>query len=226
MTEPLTLGLAILGGAVDIWTLKKAIETKEPQLVIEKIYVANFSFFPTNEIRRFIIARVRNVGKSSANNCIGTLISRDTSKGEFKLHWADIPYAPLRNSTTPIDIKPNEPRDLDIAFSVGGIMNNAERETLTSSATYITGSNVATMGTFDPSKYTQEYMMKEPLEGAWVATPFALLTCKNIKEDYLKPGDYLARIKLVTDVDGQGDEKLILIVSTPKWYDLHAKGRG
>jgi hypothetical protein len=225
LAEPLTLGLGILGGVVDIWTLKKAIETKEPKLVIEKIYVANFSFFPTIEVRRFIIAKVRNVGESSANHCIGTMFSNDIDKKEFKLHWADIPYAALRNSTTPIDIKPNETRDLDIAFSVGGIINTAENRTMTSAPTIATGSNISPMGTFDALQYTQEYMNKESLDGAWVATPFALLACKSVKEDYLKPGDYLARIKIMTDVDGQGDEKLIVINSTPTWSDLNAIAR-
>jgi hypothetical protein len=223
LTDPLSLGLALIGGAVDIWTLKSVIGTKEPKLVIERIYVANFSFVPTHELRRFIIARVRNVGKSSATGCIGLLISGDTIEREYKLHWADIPYAALRDSTTPIDIKPKEPRDLDIAFSVGGIKTSAKEETLTSAPTYATGSNISTMGTFDLSKSTAMYTVNEPLEGAWVATPFALLTCENTPEAHLKPGAYLTRVKIMTDVDKQGDEKLIVIESAPKWSDLKAK---
>jgi hypothetical protein len=208
---------------VDLWTLKNIIHTDKPKLVIERIYTANFVFVSTNELRRFLIAKVRNVGKSSATNCTGSLISGDTIEKEYKLHWADTPYAPLRDSTTPIDIKPDETRDLDIAFSVGGLKTSAMEATLTSAPTYPTGSNISMMGTFDASKNTTMNTIKKPLEGSWVATPFALLTCEKVPQAYLKPRDYLARLKVSTDVEKQGDEKLLVIRSTPNWSNLEAK---
>lgn len=223
MVDPLSTGLALLGALKTIWELKEKISSNEPKLIIEKIYAGDFIFVDNKEQRRFVIATVRNVGKSLATRCMGFLTSDQTVEGEYKLHWADTPYAPLRNSAQPIDISPNEARDLDIAFSMGGIGAGLKQGVLTSSPSIVTGSNFPMKGTFDTYRSQMGYVTKQPLIGSWVATPIALLNCPNVPQAYLKPNNYEAEIRVSTDKEKQGDEKKIRILSTASWTDLDAK---
>jgi hypothetical protein len=224
MVDIIGTGLSLLGAATTIWELKDKISSNEPKLIIEKISVGNFIFVDDKELRRFVIARVRNVGKSLATRCIGYLASEQTIEKEYALHWADTPYAPLRNSTQPIDINPNEPRDLDIAFSLGGIESDSKQFVCTSSPTYtVTGSNISMKGTYDTYRSHIGYAIKKPSVGSWVATPMALLNCPNVSQAYLKPGSYEAIIGVSTDTAKQGDKKKIQILSAESWKNLDAK---
>lgn len=226
-TEWIVRGIGIsfiicaIGGFLGI--IKKQNENmQEPKLRIEDIFPKKFKFDVSKENRCFIIAKVRNVGQSTAKGCWGCFESSQTIKKNYKLHWADTPYRKLRDSTQPVDIAPNETRDLDIAFSLGGYGENTDNA-VTSSPTFLSESNVDLRGTFDPSRVQINYDAVNPPEGAWIATHLALLYSPDFPEDFLKPGEFRGIVRVSTGEASQGDEKEIIIVTTVKWTDLNVK---
>jgi hypothetical protein len=194
-----------LGVAFQQWKNK-------PKLVFEKIYVANFSVPKAKEFKvaRFVIATVRNVGGVAARECLGIASSEARDLKEYKLHWSDTEYKPLRDTAETVDIPPQTTRDLDVAFSVGGAKSvgsfGANRQVgyvvaRMSGSVPAIGTTVVnlvseyppTVGTVpsvrvnasapEPSIFEQE----ESLTGAWIAVPLALCFPQEGSEFRLRP---------------------------------------
>lgn len=140
----------------------------------------------------------------------------------------------MRDSAEPIDIAMGEPRDLDIAFSIGG---KAEyKADAQSVATAITGSNIfATIfvleeglkpmpetvpTTISPSGHLA---IESSLLGAWIAMPIALLHPLPDSQAYLKPGEYNATIRVQPTRNGSGDQLKLKIFSKEIWKELDAE---
>jgi len=197
-----------------VWKIGEAIlkDINRPHLVVEEIKVCNY-MYPSNlgdHYRRFLIARIRNVGNERAENCLAHLETPTIPEREFKLHWVDLPYEPRRDSAQKIDLEPQEAMDLDIVFSVcGKEPPKIEVEPdLTSGTIYFTppeprpsvtqDPNVA-RGTYDPSLFTTPKTNGGMLidarlpanikySGVWVANPYALYNPDGYREAFLSPG--------------------------------------
>jgi hypothetical protein len=226
LSEPISTSLAVFGALKMAWELKDKIQKrgKKPKLIIEKIYVANFIYQPDNPLSRFVIASVRNIGKSLAERCMGYLESEQTLQKEYKLHWADTPYTQFRNSAEPVDMPSNESRDLDIAFSLGGKGKNASQGFVTTSPIIVTGApGLSTMGTYDPHLAKTRLITEEYSVGSWIAMPIALSYAPNVSQAYLEIGSYEVTVRVQPSKDGEGDKKRLRIISTRMWNALDVK---
>jgi len=209
-----------------VWEAGKALGRwrGRPKLRIEKIYVQNFGapLEPSKRyLRRFVIATVRNVGKRTALRCMGYLYSQETRQEEFKLHWADTPYTRARDTAEPVDIVAGETRDLDIAFSVGGKVDDitlAREDTFQSSPTY----HAVVGGETLQTELARESIIDMKSTGAWIAIPIALRRPVYESQAYLKPGEYDVTVKVQPNLEGEGDELKLKIISEVAWDKLDA----
>jgi len=247
MAEPIKMSIDVIRTAITIWEIGKKVfksikRTKEPKLIIEKIYVANFVFQPSDVVRKFLIAKVRNVGQTIAERCAGYLESEQTLQTEYKLHWADTPYTGARDTAEPIDIPAGESRDLDIAFSKRG-KTTPEQISLavSTSSPIITGKIVGTTvaetvavagdivfpsGTSVPKPLVSSLNTIETekeARGSWIAIPIALSYPVPISQAYLAPGEYEVKVKVQPTRYGKGDEKRLKLISGEEWDKLDAE---
>ena len=153
---------------------------------------------------------------------------------EYPLHWAVTPYTTSRDHTEPIDILPNETRDLDVAFSIGGTIPTSDR--ISTSTTTNTSESFHTAGTIDPRYFVSGtgahptvwrsedrspvVRIEGPRSGAWVALPLALTIPELADQARLEPGQYHVEIEVFT-INGNGDHCALTIISSPNWEELN-----
>jgi hypothetical protein len=200
----------------------------EPVLRIETILVQDFKFpdetgsmgQQKSAVRRFIIAKIINVGRKPADGCVGYLESDQTIIDQYKLHWADIEYLALRNSTTPITIQPGESRDLDIAFTIGEPSSDSTALTSGQPISVTTGQPISLRSiSFGSSSAVPIEQPQGP--GAWVANPIGLCYPTNSSQAYLKPGKYKMDLRVVPNV-GKSDQLELLVTAPEDWKKLTA----
>lgn len=247
--ERATIGAQIVLFAVE--QISKLVG--KPTLRIEKVYIQNFQYLKTYPIhyRRFIIAKIRNVGRKGATGCLGKISIDEKGLTDIKLHWADEPYEIRRDSAIKINLAPNEPRDLDIAFSVcGGQSPKTKKEPVfttgvgplvsvnalggtiySTKKTTHDRSSTLTRGTYDPyvipsdsnylAKSDKEERIDPPLKGAWIASHLAIGNPIYNSRDYLRPGRYHAEIEVICE-NGSGHRGKLVIISREECIGLLA----
>jgi len=209
----------------------------EPNLKIERCCLRIFRY-PNNHIRKFILLTIRNTGNEEALSCHARLSSNDTPQTEYPLHWAVTPYTPSRDHAEPIDILPKEPRDLDVAFSIGGtIPTIPTSDGISTSTTTTTSESFRTAGTLDPEYFAGTVWKSEdrspvegprnpvvriegPRSGAWIALPLALTNPELAAQARLEPGQYHVEIEVFT-INGNGDRCALTIISSLNWKELN-----
>jgi hypothetical protein len=114
-----------------------------PILKIEGAYECNFYYHNTSPMhfRKFIILKINNIGKKQATNCWATITLHNNNNETYPLHWVDTEYQFLRDSMIPIDILPQIPRELDVAFSVYGSYQPPENGLVLTSAPIYTNND-------------------------------------------------------------------------------------
>jgi len=247
--------LGMIGNAVTVFEVAMDLGTvfqrwkNRPKLVIEKVYVANFAVPKaknTGGTARFVIATVRNVGGVAARECLGVAHSEARELKEYKLHWSDTEYKPLRDTAESVDISPQTARDLDVVFSVGGAkpvgLVGANRQVgyvvaRTSGSAPVVGATVvnltsesspavgtvpslrANTGVQLPSIFEEE----EQLSGAWIAVPLALCYPQEGSDVHLPPGNHHLELSVRPSDYGEGDQMGLEIASPESWQELAAR---
>ncbi len=236
IVDPVTIYEAATAAATGIGFLRRW--RRRPRLIIERVMVANVLPVQRDQrVGRFVIATVRNRGHSAVEGCQGYLRAEDTRLSEYKLHWADTPYTPNRDTSEPVDIMPGLTRDLDIAFSVAEGENSTSQELRSVLGTQVfresgslpRGATVPPLSSAGErvsagARTTYDTITVQsvtPLRGAWIALPIALAFPSIESQAYLAPGSY-STVAGVVDREGHSNEVRITITAGERWSDLTA----
>jgi hypothetical protein len=211
------------------------METKCPILPTIKIEKCREEVFcdPCGHHRKLVLLTVRNIGEEIAASCLGRLTSKDTPQEEYKLHWVGTDVEVGRDDAIPVDILPQEPRELDVVFSIGGTLPPGATYTLKGTSK----STRPTTGTFwrppdhaymDKKDFINSennlereevFHFEGPKSGAWIAMPFALWDPELAKQARLESGRYDVTC-LVHPINGHGDNCNFTIISSDNWMGL------
>lgn len=210
--------------------------TKGPIIPTLKIEGCREEIFtdPMGHHRKVVLLRVRNIGEEIAVSCLGRLTSNDTPQEEYKLHWVGTDVEVGRDDAIRVEISPQESRELDVAFSIGGTLPPGATFALKS----ISKSTRPTSGTRwrpaesvyldsdysintenDPEREEPVFHFEGPKIGAWIAIPFALWDPELAIQARLEPGRYEVTC-LVHPTNGHGDSCNFTIISSHNWEEL------
>lgn len=135
----------------------------------------------TEWVRRFCCLVFK--GEVLAERCYATLelINKPDNADRFhSLHWADTPYT-RKAFAEPVDIEPGALARLDIVFTT------EEGEEAISP---VTSGRIQ----------TETIRGVTGVEGAWIATPISLSWPMVNNQNYLPPGEYQAKLEIVSEV--------------------------